>query len=778
MAKNRLRLGAAMRRLNVHDHLCLIYKTRDEQFAAVVPFIQIGLERGEKCVYIADENSAADVLAAMRQAGVDVDGTVKSGALTVAGKQDSYLRQGYFDPDLMIEFLRESTKAAKSAGYSALRVTGEMTWMLGGDPGAERLIEYESKLNRFIPDNDCLAICQYNREKFSSETILDVIRTHPLVIYEDLVCANYSYIPTEEFLAETEPEKEVARTLANMVALQEGREEAERWQDVVRSLPLVIVTLAPDHKIIDLNDEAERLYKCRRDQAVGHDYLWVFIPEAAHSAVADNIEKVLAGASTRAFENAVVPANGPQRLLRWHVTRMTFSNGTPAGVVVVGEDITESKRAEKEVRDAKKLLEKTFASLDEVVLVVDPATRLIKSCNPAAERVFGYGAKELIGRTTEFLHADRDAFVEFGQKMLPALEKQGVFRTEWSLRRKSGEVFPTENTVTEIREDGQRVGVVSAVRDITERKQSEQALRESEANFRAVAEAAGAAIFIIQGTRFIYHNRTAEKLTGYTLPEIGRLEFTDIIHPDFVDMVRARAAARLRGEKVPDRYEVKIVTKRGEERWLDYTGAVIKFGGQPAILGTALDITEKKHGQEAEKRRELDIRQAYIDVLSAVTGGKLIIATPDEITAALGRPIGEEIAVLTSEDISEAKEAAQETVRQGLPGMENFGLMVATVEALANAVTHGGGGRLRLYRGDGDKIQIVIEDSGPGIDFSLLPKATLGPNFSTKQSLGLGFGIMLEECDRVLLATEPGRTVVVLEKSRRARKEKYGRGVA
>lgn len=640
-----------MRLLNVHDHLCLIYKTRAEQFAAVLPFVQIGLERGEKCVYIADENSASDVMGAMKEAGIDVDGAVESGALTIAGKQDVYLRQGYFDPDLMIDFLKESTEAAKEAGYSALRVTGEMTWMLGGDPGVERLIEYESKLNRFFPDHDCLAVCQYNRDKFSPEIILDVIRTHRLVIYEDLVCSNYNYIPTDEFLAETEPKKEVERVLANIVALQEGREETGRWKDLVRFLPLMIVTLAPDHKIMDLNAEAERLYKCRRDQAIGHDYLQLFVPEAVRSTVAADIEKVLAGEATRAFESPVIAADGRERMLRWHVTRLLPIDGTPAGVVAVGEDVTE-------------------------------------------------------------------------------------------------------------------------------RKQSEEALKQSEANFRAVTETTGAAIFIIQGTKFRYQNQAAEVLTGYGPEEISRLNFWDIVHPDFQDLVKARGAARLRGEKVPSRYEFKVITKGGEERWLDYSGTIINFEGRPAILGTALDVTEKKRVQEAEKRRELDIRQAYVDVLAAVTGGKLIIATPEEISATLGRPIGKEMTVATSADISEAKEAAKDIVRDELPGMDVFGFIIAAVEALANAVKHGGGGRLRLYRGDGGKMQIVIEDSGPGIDFSLLPKATLTVGFSTKQSLGMGFGIMLEECDRVLLATEPGRTIVVLEKGLRAGTEKYSRRVA
>ena len=84
--------------------------------------------------------------------GIDVDQYIESGALVVLTKKDTCLKEGCFDPDLMIAFLKESVRTAKSAGFSALRVTAEMTWALGDEPGTEKLIEYEAKLNR-LPEN-------------------------------------------------------------------------------------------------------------------------------------------------------------------------------------------------------------------------------------------------------------------------------------------------------------------------------------------------------------------------------------------------------------------------------------------------------------------------------------------------------------------------------------------------------------------------------------------------------------------------------------------------
>ena len=83
-------------------------------------------------------------------------------------------------------------------------------------------------------------------------------------------------------------------------------------------------------------------------------------------------------------------------------------------------------------------------------------------------------------------------------------------------------------------------------------------------------------------------------------------------------------------------------------------------------------------------------------------------------------------------------------------------------EALDNALKHAGGGAYQVFARD-DCLQVAISDDGPGIDFRTLPRATLVPGFSTAASLGMGFTIMLQLCERVLLTTRPGHTVVVLE---------------
>ncbi len=196
-----------------HDaHTALFYESRAEQFAAVVPFIQRGLADGEHCLYVADDNSRADVIAALREGGIDVDAALESGALVIRSPADTYSRNGGFDPDEMIEFLEDAVDEA-SEEYEALRVTGEMTWLLDADVDAEELLEYEGKFDAALPRGDCIALCQYDRDRFPPSVIRDLVKTHPQLVYDGTVCRNPYYTPPAELFSAERASREVDRML-------------------------------------------------------------------------------------------------------------------------------------------------------------------------------------------------------------------------------------------------------------------------------------------------------------------------------------------------------------------------------------------------------------------------------------------------------------------------------------------------------------------------------------------------------------------------------------
>jgi hypothetical protein len=182
-----------IRQLAQGDHVCLLYRDATEQLANAVPFVKAGFRRGERCVYISDDGRTIDAMtAALAAAGVvpDVDANLehRSRAFSLVTKHDAYLRSGTFDPADMMAFLQRVTDEALADGFRGLCVTGEMTWALGSEPGCERLIEYEARLNDFFPGSRAVALCQYDQSRFSPALIRDALRTHPTVVAENGVC--------------------------------------------------------------------------------------------------------------------------------------------------------------------------------------------------------------------------------------------------------------------------------------------------------------------------------------------------------------------------------------------------------------------------------------------------------------------------------------------------------------------------------------------------------------------------------------------------------------
>ncbi len=129
---------------------------------------------------------------------------------------------------------------------------------------------------------------------------------------------------------------------------------------------------------------------------------------------------------------------------------------------------------------------------------------------------------------------------------------------------------------------------------VTARGRAEESLRESEKKFRRLAETTTAAIFIYRDDSFLYLNSTLEKLTGYSREELMTMNIWTLTHPDFQPLMKELTAPSRQGLEEPLRCEFKLMTKTGEERWADFTFGLIEFEGEPAVLGTAYDLTPRK----------------------------------------------------------------------------------------------------------------------------------------------------------------------------------------
>ncbi|HEX6198662.1 MAG TPA: response regulator [Thermoanaerobaculia bacterium] len=151
-------------------------------------------------------------------------------------------------------------------------------------------------------------------------------------------------------------------------------------------------------------------------------------------------------------------------------------------------ELRRRRGSEQALEASQETLAKIFDGLDDATFIVEPATRTILDCNPAAERMFGYTREELVGKNTRILHRDEESYVEFDRRRRTDVMEGGVARTEFVVRRKTGEILDTEHTVILLGEGGDRA--LSIVRDISDRRRSEALLLHAQ-KMEAVGRLAG-----------------------------------------------------------------------------------------------------------------------------------------------------------------------------------------------------------------------------------------------------------------------------------------------
>ncbi len=206
------------------------------------------------------------------------------------------------------------------------------------------------------------------------------------------------------------------------------------------------------------------------------------------------------------------------------------------------------------------------------------------------------------------------------------------------------------------------------------------ALRNSEEKFRALAITSPTAIFIHQQGTFVYANPAALEISGFTLDEILQMKFWELVHPDIREQVKNFGQQReaRTGADIPQRYEMKIITKQGDIKWLDFNAATIEFNGKPAIMGNVIDITDRKNGENellSEKERLAVTLSSIGDGVIAVDlSGKITLmnAAAEEITGwtadiALGRNLAVILSLTTENNSEPPVDLSRQVQKTGAP---------------------------------------------------------------------------------------------------------------
>ena len=289
------------------------------------------------------------------------------------------------------------------------------------------------------------------------------------------------------------------------------------------------------------------------------------------------------------------------------------ATGTVNGIVEFVRDITEQKKAEM-----------GFISLVEnspdMVVRHD-----IDSChlyvNSTAERELSISKEFLLGKTYYEAYRALRGEIDVNDPLYQQFEKMTQLIKEVAQTKEEKEVYNElfgkhlhGRIVPEFDEKGQVNSVLVVTRDITEQKQMEKDLQESEEKFKMLAESSPLAILMYQNDYWVYANPAAEQISGYSIDELYNMQFWDFVHPDYKEVVKSVGKKRQEGIDDQTPYEFKIITKQGLEKWIFLSGATVNYQGAPAGMINCLDITESKVAESELQRAyallENEIRKA------------------------------------------------------------------------------------------------------------------------------------------------------------------------
>jgi MEDS: MEthanogen/methylotroph, DcmR Sensory domain len=183
-------------------HVCAFFNSDDEEYRVLLPFIKDGFECGDKAVHILNPAQHHDHLRRLAGIGIDTTTAQQSGQFELRSDTDTYLRDGRFDQDRMLQVFEQLASGNAKGGFLLSRIVCHMEWAAEGRSHVDDLLEYEARLNYILPRYKDPVICTYDLAKFGGDTVIDIMRTHPMIIIGGILQQNPFFVPPEEFLRE------------------------------------------------------------------------------------------------------------------------------------------------------------------------------------------------------------------------------------------------------------------------------------------------------------------------------------------------------------------------------------------------------------------------------------------------------------------------------------------------------------------------------------------------------------------------------------------------
>jgi PAS domain S-box-containing protein len=415
--------------------------------------------------------------------------------------------------------------------------------------------------------------------------------------------------------------------------------EQRQWLQVtLSSIGDAVITTDAEGKVTFLNPVAQTLTGWTQNDAAGVplDEVFRIINQESRLTVENPATRALREGLIVGLANhtLLIAKDGTERAIDDSAAPIRDNKDVVVGVVLVFRDVTERRKAEQELRESEERFRLLVEGVrDYAIFMLDPEGN-ITSWNAGAERIKGYTAEEIIGKHFSCFYPPKAIQTGWPERELKKAAEQGQFEDEGWRLRKDGSKFWANVIITSLRDEhGDLKGFSKITRDLTERKEKESQLLESEVRFRRLFESARDGILILDGStgQITDVNLFMTELLGYSTDEfIGKQLWEIGLLKDLED---SHAAFRQLQEQGYIRYDLPLQNKNGERVEVEVISNVYNVNHERVIQCNIRDITERRQKERAE---------AEAEALAALHRRK------DEFLATLSHEIRNPLAAITN----------------------------------------------------------------------------------------------------------------------------------
>nr|WP_272881618.1 PAS domain S-box protein [Fundidesulfovibrio soli] len=392
-------------------------------------------------------------------------------------------------------------------------------------------------------------------------------------------------------------------------ARQEAQASEQRYRELVENARSMILKIDKNGRILEFNEYASEVLGYKPEEVLGRHVLDTIVPrtDKAGGNLGARIEGILADPGLESSsENENIRKDGSLLVVAWNNKPFFDASGEFQGVISVGVDVTERKRAEEALRENRQVLETILNSVPQSIFWKD-RNSVYLGCNKSFAQAAGLkDPGQIVGMTdfelpwlpeeTEGYRADDRQVMEGGEPKRNIVEQQ--------MQSDGKRIWVETSKLPLIDAQGRVSGVVGIYEDITERKTAVEALRESEDRLESVLEGSQLGFWDWDmETGRVYRNEMWARILGYTLDEVRTNvgQWTELIHPEDRELALKSIQDHLAGRTPMHRVEYRMRAKDGGYRWILDQARVVKYDAQGKALrmsGTHTDVTEHRKMQE------------------------------------------------------------------------------------------------------------------------------------------------------------------------------------